>query len=195
MIYRRWLFIFILFFCIWLCLVMAHWAMPIAWLAGAQIFLLPTVFLYAAMRFPLGGALCLALVTGLLYDAVMLPGVAVEGFPKYGWSTLPFIGLALAGQGVRSLFLKGRWEVHTLISGGGTFLFLLLEFATITWMRGSLAFDPVVLIRCLASAGIALFFAPLFYFAMTFLRRLLKVASRPPERTYYASDRSVGSWG
>src|SRR5258705_12261975 len=61
-----------------------------------------------------------------------------------GSSILLYGVLAGFMHGLRPLFVRGRWEVHCILSGVFTSLIVLAQYLMITFRRGSLVFTPEI---------------------------------------------------
>ena len=59
---------------------------------------------------------------------------------SFGWSILLYAVLAAIMHGLRPLFIRGRWEVHCIMSGLCTSAILLSQYLMIAIRRGSLVF-------------------------------------------------------
>src|SRR5437762_14210187 len=61
-----------------------------------------------------------------------------------GWSILLYAVLAGIMHGLRPLFIRGRWEVHCVLTGLCTSAIILAQYLMITFRRGSLFFTREV---------------------------------------------------
>ncbi|MBL9133036.1 MAG: hypothetical protein JNG86_17635 [Verrucomicrobiaceae bacterium] len=157
----------------------------------ATLFLPPVFFFAAAVAVPFPVMLILAFATGFLWDARHLPGVseaAVEVVDFLastaetefsGGLSLPFgMSIALFGllgtllQGIRPLFKRGRLELPVVMVGIATFLWLLIQYATMTFLRGSLDFQPMVWTKMVTDTLLAMLAAPLIFLLLYSLARL-----------------------
>lgn len=156
-------------------LAMAHYA----------TLLLPPVFFFtAAVAVPFPMMLILAFITGFLWDARYLPGasdlvksapdsliqgpmanpelLSVGGF-GFGVSILVFALMGTFLQGVRPLFKRGRLELPVLLVGFTTFLWLLLEYLMMAFLRGSLQVSTGVWSKMITDTLLAMLASPLLF--------------------------------
>ena len=133
---------------------------------GSQILLLPLIFLCAAAALPVWNMLCLAFVAGLMWDCMNF--IPVEGrvdFP-FGGTILLYAGIGSLMNGLRPLFLRGWWPLHTLFAGLLTSLLVLVEYVILTFRREPFSFIwPREVWTRIGGSGLVVAFlaAPLFY--------------------------------
>lgn len=147
--------------------------------------LLPPVFYFAAaVAVPFPMMLLLAFITGFMWDARYLPGASVTvksasetlingplAMPElmsvggfgFGVSIIVFGLMGTFLQGVRPLFKRGRLELPVLLVGFTTFLWLLLEYLMMTFLRGSLQFTAGVWSKMITDTLLAMLAAPLIF--------------------------------
>lgn len=112
---------------------------------GGKLLLLQVVFFFVAAALPLPSVLFFAVVAGLMWDSLTaLPTALPDGSEKYevmfGWSVALYGALGAVMNGLRSLYLRGRWELHCLLTGVLTSVIVLMEFLIITFRREPFAF-------------------------------------------------------
>src|SRR5437660_11974688 len=90
------------------------------------------------LPFPL--MLSLALYAGLLLDALTVHVIGGKVEISTGSSILLYAVLAGIMHGLRPLFIRGRWEVHCILTGICTSSIILAQYLMITFRRGSLVF-------------------------------------------------------
>jgi hypothetical protein len=150
----------------------------------ATLLLPPVFFFCAAVAVPFPMMLLLSLVTGFLWDIRHLPtsqtlkqsgaGELLKstlaeperlnvGGLGIGYSILIFALLGIFLQGVRPLFKRGRVELPVIMVGITTCLWLMLEYLTITLLRGSLIFPPALWTKLVTDALLAMLAAPLIF--------------------------------
>lgn len=154
---------------------------------------LPTVFFFAAsVAVPFPMMLLLAFSAGLLWDGRYLPSVSeamVEGLDLFGEDSgaefsasmsLPFgFSIVIFGilgtlmQGIRPLFNRGRMELPVLMVGAATFSWLLLQYVAITFLRGSVDFQPMVWVKMGTDTLLAMLAAPLIFLLLYTLASLM----------------------
>jgi cell shape-determining protein MreD len=144
-----------------------------------------------AVPFPM--MLLLAFITGFLWDARYLPGApeavksvsenlingplatpelaSVGGF-GFGLSILVFGLMGTFLQGVRPLFKRGRMELPVLLVGCTTFLWLLLEYLLMTFLRGSFHFTTAVWSKMITDTLLAMLASPLIFLLLYSLAEL-----------------------
>lgn len=153
---------------------------------------LPAVFFFgASVAVPFPVMLLLAFCTGFLWDARHLPAVSevmdsgLDVFGEDGGAdfsnsiALPFgLSIAFFGmlgalmQGIRPLFKRGRLELPVLMVGVVTFSWLLFQYVVITFLRGSLDFQPMVWIKMGTDTMLAMLAAPLIFLLLYSLASL-----------------------
>ncbi len=179
-------FFFILLAVSFLSVVVQHFIPPLSFLHGARVFLLPAIMLYGALALPFGFMLALAAFCGLMWDAltVQVIDVSVGASIKpvveiaLGWSILLYATLGAVMSGFRPLFLRGRWEIHCLMTGLCTALVVLAEFLMLSVRRialfeGSFVYTPEIGWRIGGAGIVALFLAPLIYWLLSLLSGLV----------------------
>lgn len=152
---------------------------------------LPAVFFFAAsVAVPFPAMLLLAFCTGFLWDARHLPGVSglAGGLDVFGEDSgaefsaalaLPFgLSIVIFGmlgtlmQGIRPLFKRGRLELPVLMVGVVTFSWLFLQYIAMTFLRGTLDFQPMVWTKMVTDTLLAMLAAPLIFLLLYLLARL-----------------------
>ena len=159
-------------------------------LHGARITLFPVLLAYGSLALPYPLVLTLAFCSGLLWDllnlqvitstATLLKTPSVEVFA--GTSVVLYGLLGTLMHGLRPLFLRGRWEIHVLLSSLCTIAILLAEFLVLNLKRGGFDFPPVMWWRILAPGAIALLLAPVVHLGFTILANLLHYPVRENPR-------------
>ena len=159
----------------------------------ATLFLPAVFFFSASVASPFAVMLLLAFITGFIWDARHLPGVAesLSGAEDIfgtgadvelgaGSHPLPFgLSIALFGmlgillQGIRPLFKRGRLELPVLMVGVATFIWLMSQYLIITFLRGSLQFPAGVWSKMITDSLLAMLAAPLIFLLLYALLLLL----------------------
>ena len=88
-----------------------------------------------------------------------------------GWSILLYAVLAAIMHGLRPLFIRGRWEVHCIMSGVCTSAILLSQYLMIAFRRGSLGFTREAWWQIGGPGVIAMLMAPLVFWLLHSLGR------------------------
>lgn len=161
-----------------LAFIIQHALPPMAEMHGARILLVPMVFCYAATVLPFPAMLAAALYTGFLSDLMYLHVVGGKVEIPLGFSIVYFMVFGCVANGFQPA-MKGRNVLpFVLMSGLGTSLFLFIQFAVITWQRGDFIWENSVTWRILAPGVMAALIAPLFYWTLSHMDRLLPDGSR-----------------
>lgn len=144
---------------------------------GGHVLLMPIVFYYAAAALPLEGMLAMALINGLMWDCVN--AVPVDGRMEvaFGASILIYGALGAVMNGLRPLYLRGRWLIHCVIAGVLTSVQVLVEYVALTLRREPFQFTwpREVWERILGSGFASLLIAPFLFYALTWVGRRLGI--------------------
>ncbi len=168
------IFFVILVAAMFLALVVQHFIGPIPpW--GARVMLMPIVMFYGALALPLAGMLALALAGGLMWDALCTQSQDTGMEIALGWSIVLYAVLGAIMSGFRPLFLRGRWEIHCLLTGICTSLIALVEFLMISVRRYpvSFVFSSDVWWRIGGAGLIAALLSPPAFFFLNYLAALV----------------------
>ena len=117
---------------------------PLAWLHYAHVYLVPVIVFSGAVMLPFPLMLALAFYAGLLLDALTVQVLGTRVEISFGSSILIYGVLAGIMHGLRPLFVRGRWEVHCIVSGICTSALILAQYLMISFRRGSIFFSPEV---------------------------------------------------
>jgi hypothetical protein len=142
------------------------------WLYNAHIYIVPVIVFYGAMALPLPLMLALALYAGILLDALTVQVIGGKVEISVGWSILLYGVLAGIMHGLRPLFMRGRWEVHCIMSGIGTSVIILAQYLMITFRRGSLIFSREVWWQIGGPGLIAMAMAPIIFWFLQWMGRI-----------------------
>ncbi len=153
-----------------LALVVQHFigAFPVL---GGHVLLLPVVFFYAAAALPLWGMLLAAFGAGLMWDCLTVVPVDGRVDNAFGTSLLLYGALGAVMNGLHPLFIKGRWQIHCLLTGVLTALLVLIEFLILTFRREpfALVWPRDVWMRILGSGLAAALVAPVLFFGLNWV--------------------------
>jgi hypothetical protein len=109
---------------------------------GGHVYLLPVVFFFAAAALPLPSVFIFAVLAGLMWDSITVhPDENGKLEAAFGWSVALYGALGAVMNGLRAQYLRGRWELHCLLTGLLTGTIVLIEFLVITFRREPFAFD------------------------------------------------------
>ncbi len=152
---------------------------PLGWLYNAHVYIVPLIVFYGAVALPVPLMLAVALYAGILLDALTVQVIGSKVEISFGWSILLYAVLAGLMHGLRPLFVRGRWEVHALLSGICTSFILLAQYLMITFRRGTIVFSPEVWWQIGGPGLIAMLMAPLVFWFLHWLARLTAFAYLP----------------
>jgi len=157
---------------------------PLDWMYNARIYIVPVIVFYGAMALPFPLVLALAGFAGFLLDAVTVQALGPRVEISVGWSILLYAVLASIMHGLRPLFIRGRWEVHCIMSGVCTSSILLSQYLMIAFRRGSLFFTREAWWQIAGPGVIALLMAPLIFWMLHSLGRLTANPYLPESDNY-----------
>ena len=141
------------------------------WMYGAHIYIVPIIVFYGAMALPFWLMLGLAFWAGFLLDALTVQVIGPRVEIAFGWSIILYAVLAGIMHGLRPLFVRGRWEVHCILSGVCTSIILLAQYLMISFRRGSIYFTPEIWWQIGGPGLIAMIMAPLGFGVLHWLSR------------------------
>src|ERR1700719_2901580 len=144
---------------------------PLDWMYHAHIYIAPVIVFYGAMALPFPLMLGMALFAGILLDALTVQVISSKVEMSLGSSILIYAVLAGIMHGLRPLFVRGRWEVHWVLSGICTSAIILAQYLMITFRRGSVFFSPEVWWQIGGPGLIAMLLSPLVFWALHWLAR------------------------
>lgn len=147
---------------------------PLPWLHGAHIVLMPIIMFYGTLALPWGLAMVLTFCCGLMWDLLTIQVIDSTVEISLGWSIVVYSLMGSMMHGFRPLFLKGRWEVHCLLTGLFTSVILLVEYLAITFRRHNPQFPEQLWWLVGGSGLIAMLLAPVFYWLLGQLAALVR---------------------
>ncbi|HME89289.1 MAG TPA: hypothetical protein VKE30_08785 [Chthoniobacterales bacterium] len=156
---------------------------PLDWVYHAHIYIVPVLVFYGAMALPFPLMLALALFAGVLLDALTVQVIGSKVEISVGWSILLYAALAGIMHGLRPLFIRGRWEVHCVLTGICTSAIILAQYLMITFRRGTLFFTREVWWQIGAPGLMAMLMAPVIFWILNWIARLTRYAYLP-ERSF-----------
>ena len=145
---------------------------PIRWLHNAHISIVPLIVFYGAMALPFPLMLALAFFAGFLLDALTVQVIGARVEISFGWSILLYAVLAAIMHGLRPLFVRGRWEIHCILSGVCTSAIFLAQYLMISFRRGSLEFTPEAWWQIGGPGLIAMLLSPLIFWVLHSIGRV-----------------------
>ncbi|MEP6937699.1 MAG: hypothetical protein ABI871_06490 [Chthoniobacterales bacterium] len=167
------------------CAQIAEFFIPtLDWMYNAHIYLVPVLVFYGAMALPFPLVLALATFAGFLLDALTVQVLEGKVEISFGWSILLYAVLAAIMHGLRPLFVRGRWEIHCILSGVCTSAILLSQYLMITFRRGSLFFTPEAWWQIGGPGIVAMLMAPLVFWLLHSIARLTHSPYLPEAESY-----------
>src|SRR6266571_1770869 len=145
---------------------------PLDWMYHAHIYIVPVIVFYGAMALPFPLMLGLAFFAGVLLDALTVQVIGAKVEISLGWSILLYAVLAGIMHGMRPLFIRGRWEVHCLLTGVCTSAIILAQYLMITFRRGTLFFSREVWWQIGGPGLIAMLMAPIIFWLLQWMGRI-----------------------
>jgi hypothetical protein len=177
------IFFFVLLFLVLVGQIAEFYIPPLDWMYHAHIYVVPVLVFYGAMALPFPLMLALALFAGALLDALTVQIIGSKVEISVGSSILLYGVLAGFMHGLRPLFIRGRWEVHCLLTGICTSAIILAQYLMITFRRGTLLFSREVWWQIGGPGLIAMLMAPLVFWILNWLSRVTRY-SYLPERSF-----------
>ncbi len=151
----------------------AEFFLPVLpWFYNAHIYVVPVIVFYGAVVLPLPLVLALSIYAGILLDALTVQVIDTKVEISLGWSILLYAVLAGIMHGLRPLFVRGRWEVHLVMTGICTSLIILAQYLMISFRRGSILFTKEVWWQIGGPGLVALILAPIIFLFLQWLARL-----------------------
>jgi hypothetical protein len=157
---------------------------PLDWMYNAHIYIVPVIVFYGAVALPFPLVLALAGFAGFLLDAVTVQVLGPRVEISFGWSIILYAVLAAIMHGLRPLFVRGRWEVHCIMSGLCTSTILLSQYLMIAFRRGSLVFSRDAWWQIGGPGVITMLMAPLAFWILHSIGRLTASPYLPEPDAY-----------
>jgi hypothetical protein len=156
---------------------------PLDWMYHAHIYITPVLVFYGAMALPFPLMLGLALFAGILLDALTVQVIGGKVEISLGWSIMLYAVLAGIMHGLRPLFIRGRWEVHCLLTGICTSAIILAQYLMITFRRGTFMFTKEVWWQIGGPGLMAMLMAPVIFWMLNWIARMTRFPYLP-ERSF-----------
>lgn len=153
----------------------------------ARLFLVPLVFICAAVTLNVSGMLLLSFICGLLWDAqhiILPPGGDPEVYLepvttlRFGYSILTFAIAGFVMQGVQPIFREGKWQLSALVTGVALFLYLFVEIMLLSFVRGRIELTASSFSFILYSSLITMLVSPLIFYLLFKLAALFRYKIR-----------------
>jgi len=155
---------------------------PLDWMHHAHIYIAPVLVFYGAMALPFPLMLAMAFFAGMLLDALTVQVIGTKVEISLGWSILLYGVLAGIMHGLRPLFIRGRWEVHCVLTGLCTSAIILAQYLMITFRRGSFFFNREVWWQIGAPGLMAMLMAPVIFWMLNWVARVTRYPYLPERR-------------
>jgi hypothetical protein len=173
------IFFFILLVLVLIAQIAEFFIPTVDWMYHAHIYIVPVIVFYGAMALPFPLMLALALFAGILLDALTVQVIGAKVEISMGWSILLYAVLAGIMHGMRPLFIRGRWEVHCILSGVCTSAIILAQYLMITFRRGSILFTHEVWWQIGGPGLIAMLMAPVVFWTLHWIARITRYPYLP----------------
>jgi hypothetical protein len=159
----------------------AQFFIPSLPVMGARVLLMQIVMMYGSIALPLPGMIVLTFVGGLMWDAGNVLTIGDTPLVSMGWSIALYLALGTVMAGFRPLFLRGRWEIHCLLTGLLVAATQLAEFIMITVRTEPIqwVWDRNVAWRIGGAGLIAMLLSPLVFFVLNYLAVLTGYDPQP----------------
>jgi hypothetical protein len=155
---------------------------PLDWMYHAHIYIAPVLVFYGAMALPFPLMLAMAFFAGVLLDALTVQVIGTKVEISLGWSILLYGVLAGIMHGLRPLFIRGRWEVHCVLTGLCTSAIILAQYLMITFRRGSFFFNREVWWQIGVPGLVAMLMAPVIFWMLNWVARVTRYPYLPERR-------------
>jgi hypothetical protein len=155
---------------------------PLDWMHHAHIYIAPVLVFYGAMALPFPLMLAMAFFAGVLLDALTVQVIGTKVEISLGWSILLYGVLAGIMHGLRPLFIRGRWEVHCVLTGLCTSAIILAQYLMITFRRGSFFFNREVWWQIGVPGLVAMLMAPVIFWMLNWVARVTRYPYLPERR-------------
>jgi hypothetical protein len=157
---------------------------PLDWMYNAHIYIVPVIVFYGAMALPFPLMLGLAFFAGLMLDITTVQVIGAKVEISLGSSILLYGVLAGIMHGLRPLFIRGRWEIHCIMTGVCTSLILLSQYLMIAFRRGSFVFTRDAWWQIGGPGLLAMLMAPLLFWMLHAIARATAFPYLPEREAY-----------
>ena len=177
------IFFFVLLVLVMIAQIAEFFIPPLDWMYHAHIYITPVLVFYGAMALPFPLMLGLTLFAGILLDALTVQVVGGKVEISLGSSILIYAVLAGIMHGLRPLFIRGRWEVHCVLTGICTSTIILAQYLMITFRRGTVMFTKEVWWQIGSPGLMAMLIAPVIFWILNWIARMTRYPYLP-ERSF-----------
>ena len=177
------IFFFVLLVLVMIAQIAEFFIPPLDWMYHAHIYITPVLVFYGAMALPFPLMLGLTLFAGILLDALTVQVVGSKVEISLGSSILIYAVLAGIMHGLRPLFIRGRWEVHCVLTGICTSAIILAQYLMITFRRGTVMFTREVWWQIGSPGLMAMLIAPVIFWILNWIARMTRYPYLP-ERSF-----------
>jgi len=177
------IFFFVLLVLVMIAQIAEFFIPPLDWMYHAHIYITPVLVFYGAMALPFPLMLGLTLFAGILLDALTVQVVGSKVEISLGSSILIYAVLAGIMHGLRPLFIRGRWEVHCVLTGICTSAIILAQYLMITFRRGTVIFTKEVWWQIGSPGLMAMLIAPVIFWILNWIARMTRYPYLP-ERSF-----------
>ena len=177
------IFFFVLLVLVMIAQIAEFFIPPLDWMYHAHIYITPVLVFYGAMALPFPLMLGLTLFAGILLDALTVQVVGSKVEISLGSSILIYAVLAGIMHGLRPLFIRGRWEVHCVLTGICTSAIILAQYLMITFRRGTVMFTKEVWWQIGSPGLMAMLIAPVIFWMLNWIARMTRYPYLP-ERSF-----------
>jgi len=148
---------------------------------GARVLLMQIIMLYGCIAMPLPGMIALTFLGGLMWDALHIVIIGDTPQVSMGWSIALYMALGTVMAGFRPLYLRGRWEIHCILTGLLIAAMPLAEFIMITVRTEPIqwVWNRDVAWRIGGSGMIAMLLSLLVFFVLNYLAVLTGYDPQP----------------
>jgi hypothetical protein len=154
----------------------------------SRILLVQLVFICCAVTVHQPVMLLLAFLGGFLWDAqsALAPhggdpdiySQQVETL-RFGYSILLFGGMGMLMLGIQPLFHEGRWRLSTAIAGLAVLLYLVTEYAILSFVRGGIVIHQETILQIVFTAALTMLFAPPLFWLLNQVAALFGHSIQP----------------
>lgn len=98
---------------------------------------------------------------------------------RFGYSILLFGAMGFLMQGIQPLFKQGKWQFSAILSGISIFLYLLAEYAIITFVRGEFTISSSIIRLMVFTSLLTMLFSPLIFWLLFSIAKICNHSIHP----------------